>query len=1109
MRREPLYALIWSMNRTCYELFRRGQLVQRFRPGDDQAWLSWLAAQTACAFRGHSGCLDLHNEARTRTKRYWYAYQATSQRSLKRYLGKTATLTLERLEQVAGELSGAHVPAPHVPHATSPASRAQMPAAVPDAARKAEPLLLATKLAPPRLPAALVARERLLHQLDAALAHRLTLLSAVAGYGKTTLLATWLASLEARDLRLEASRAGPVLRNDLNRTAAQASSLKPQASKVAWLSLDELDNNLTRFWVAIIAALRRSVPALGDLALAMLQSPEPPPLSAILTVLLNDLASVAEPTPLLLILDDYHLIDDEAIHEALTFFLEHLPDHLHLVLASRVDPDLPLSRWRVRGELLELRAAELRFTAAETSSFFKGALGEGLAEDDVRLLSQRTEGWVAGLQLAALAMRQRADRSAFVQAFTGSQRYLLDYVQEEILERQGLRVQRFLLQTAVLRRLNAALCAALTEDVTSQALLEQLERNNLFVVPLDEERRWYRMHDLFREVLLARLQATEPELVPVLHQRAAQWYAAQGDLREAIAHALAAHDFASAASLIEREAARLWLSGEAQTVHTWIGALPDDVVQQHARLALNTALRVLECMYATISEAYARTQTQVEQTIARVEAMLQRQAQPAVRSEAEETLSALPEAEVALIERRIRLLRALIASRVILARGDAEQMRLLAQETEKLADAEELSWKLIALWITFWLTEALLRESALLIGRLLEAKQQVIEAGDHLATVRLMRWLAIAYWRAGRLRLLEQECLEALALVEQFGQHSAREGYLHFYLARTYYAWNRLEAAAGSLQQMLRIAQAWQQADLLIVGDLFLAQLSLARGDLAAAEPALQQAEELVQQERFVIHSGWVVALRVQYWLATGDLDAASAWAEQVVFSPETWDPSRQGEFLMLIRVYLAQQQYTRALAALERFSTELDRPGDIATTIDFLALQVVALHYGRKSEQAHAVVARLLGLTEPEGYIRVYLEEGEPMQQVLQGLLDPLREQERSLAPASVAFVRKLLAAFGEGLEARDLRLAELPPASSRGALWAPQASTLLEPLTRREREVLRLLVGGASNQEIAAELVISLSTVKKHVSNLLGKLGVTSRSQAITRAREWSQLV
>jgi LuxR family maltose regulon positive regulatory protein len=672
----------------------------------------------------------------------------------------------------------------------------------------------------------------------------------------------------------------------------------------------------------------------------------------------------------------------------------------------------------------------------------------------------------------------------------------------------------------VLRRLNAAVCAELTQDATSQAMLEMLERNNLFVVPLDDERQWYRVHDLFREALLARLQATEPELVPVLHQRAALWYAAHDELPEAIAHALAARDFVSATALIEREAAHLWLSGEAQTVHTWIGALPDLVVQQHARLALTAALRLLESHHATVREAYARAQAQVEQTIARLEIVLHSQQESTASPDLDETLSALPDAEVAVIQRRIGLLRAFIAAWASLTGGDAERMRLLAQETEALAAQEELSWKLIALWITFWLTEALQREGALLIGRLLHAKQQVIAAGDQVATLRVMRWLAFAYWRAGRLRLVEQECLEGLALVEQIGEysastryvdlveqigeHSASTGYFHFLLARSDYACNRLEVAAGSLQHMLRIAQTWQHAHLQIVGNMYLAQLWLARGDLAAAEQALQKAEELVQQERFASEAGGVVAARVQYWLAAGNLAAASTWAKQVLFSAETWDPKRRGEFLMLIRVYLAQQQYAQALAALEGFSAELDRPGAIDTTIQFLALQVVALHGGGQRMQARAVAARLLALTEPEDYIRVYLDAGEPMKQVLQTLLGTPREQENSLPPASVAFVQKLLAAFPR-TESPGLRTEYQ---NREHSVLSPQSLPLAEPLTRREQEILRLLVDGASNQEIASELVISLSTVKKHVSNLLGKLGVTSRSQAIARAHDWSHL-
>ncbi|HEY3232301.1 MAG TPA: AAA family ATPase, partial [Roseiflexaceae bacterium] len=637
MPKVPLHALIWSKDRNCYELYTHGQLAQRFRPGDDEAWLSWLAAQTAVAFHGAAGRLNLSQEARPRRARAWYAYQASGPRTVKRYLGRTANLTIARLEQVARDL--ARAPAPRKPVPPAPEAAAGPRGAAPAAARPAERvMLLQTKLAPPRLPAALVVRERLLQQLDAALSHRLTMLSASAGWGKTTLL-----------------------------SACAARHPRP----VAWVSLDELDNDLTRFWVALIAALRTCVPAVGAVALAMLHAPQPPPLSAILTTLLNDLAAVAEPAPILLILDDYHVIAEPAIHEALTFWLEHLPTHLHLLLASRVDPDLPLARWRVQGQLAEIRAADLRFTEAEATTFFTQALGDGLAEEDVRRLAQRTEGWIAGLQLAALAMRQRDDRASFVQGFTGSHRYVLDYIEEEILQRQPLSVQRFLLQTAVLPRLNAALCAALTDDPTSQQMLEWLERNNLFVVPLDEQRQWYRVHDLVREVLLARLQASEPELVPRLHQRAAHWYAAQDELREAIAHALAAADFAYAADLMERIAAQIWLSGEAETLSRWIMALPDAILREHARLATTTALYLRHFTSLLVESRWLPTAIQIEKMLMRVEEVLSTQEGPA-----------LPEAEKELVGQRIRQIRRLIEMREILKEGDRERLRMIDQEAQ-------------------------------------------------------------------------------------------------------------------------------------------------------------------------------------------------------------------------------------------------------------------------------------------------------------------------------------------------------------------------------------------------------------------------------------------
>ncbi len=544
MPKPSLHALTWSQEHQHYELHMHGQLHQCFPRGDESAWLTWLAEHTAFAFVGQHGRISVIKEARERGTGYWYAYRRQDRHTSKRYLGPTAKVTLVRLEEVAQAL----LSGPSPPSLASLQTQREAEAGSPGTSRKAEQgmTLLSTRLSHPRLPISLVERDRLLSDLDAALSTPLTLLSASAGWGKTTLLSTW------------ASR---------------------HPHQVAWLSLDALDNDPTRFWLAVIAALRTCASGVGEIALALLRSPEPPPLSAILTALLNELAGASEQTaPILLLLDDYQVIEEQTIHETLTFWLEHLPARVHLLISSRVDPELPLSRLRVRGQLVEIRATDLRFSREEVSTFLRHAMGLSLSEAEVLALERRTEGWAAGLQLAALSLRKQEDRSAWITAFTGSHRYLLDYVQEEILARQPVALRDFLLHTAVLSRMSAALCQAVTGEPASQVVLETLERANLFLVPLDEERQWYRFHDLFRETLLARLQATQPERVPRLHLLAARWYEAQGEVREAIAHQLAAADFSSAARLLEREASHLWLSGEAQTVQTWLAALPDAVL---------------------------------------------------------------------------------------------------------------------------------------------------------------------------------------------------------------------------------------------------------------------------------------------------------------------------------------------------------------------------------------------------------------------------------------------------------------------------------------------------------------------------------------------------
>ncbi len=460
MGRAPLHALVWSREQHLYELYTQGQLEQRFQPADEAAWQVWLRKVASFAFHGRGGSLNVHLERRPRGGAYWYAYQTKAGRTRKRYLGRTETLSLAWLEETAQTLV-----------------REQRPAQALDQGMA----LLSTKLAPPRLPNSLVLRERLLADLENALSTPLTLLSAPAGWGKTTLLSTWVSRHPYR---------------------------------VAWLSLDELDNTLMRFWVSIIEALRRCRPGIATLALAMWRSPQPPPVSAILTTLLNELAEVStQQAPLLLILDDYQVMTDPTVGESLLFWLEHLPAHVHLLLSSRVDPDLPLSRLRARGQLTEIRADDLRFQPQEVSTFLQQTMELALSEEEVLALHRRTEGWIAGLHLAALSLRKQQDPSVWIATFTGSHRYVLDYVQQEVLNLQPLPIQRFLLQVAVLTRMNAALCQAVTGEPASQDILETLERSNLFVVPLDEQRQWYRLHDLFREALLAQMHAAHPDLL--------------------------------------------------------------------------------------------------------------------------------------------------------------------------------------------------------------------------------------------------------------------------------------------------------------------------------------------------------------------------------------------------------------------------------------------------------------------------------------------------------------------------------------------------------------------------------------------------------------------
>jgi LuxR family maltose regulon positive regulatory protein len=1055
------HTLIWSEAQQHYELSTNGLTAQCFCQEDEPAWQTWLTEHTAFAFVGQAGRLSVLKEARSRGTGYWYAYRTKARHTRKHYLGPSTKVTFACLEQAAKVLESRSPSG----ESTATGSEGSRPNA------KSHPeegfALFSPKLSRPRLSALLVERTRLLSQLDAVRSHPLTLVSASAGSGKTTLLSAWTALSSQLQQELETMEGG-------KRDGA--------TSLVAWLSLDSLDNDPTRFWASAIAALRTCMSQCGQRALAMLHTSESPPLSTILMTLLQDFMEVD--ADIILILDDYHVISDQTICDSMRFLIEHLPAHLHLVLATRTDPELPLSRWRVRSQLLEIRDRDLRFTQEEASSFLTQAMGLSLSEGDVRALQQRTEGWIAGLQLAALSLSKRGDVSTFIKDFTGSHRFLLDYVQQEILAQLPERLQDFLLQTSILPRLNAALCQAVTASPTLQAsqdMLETLERANLFVVPLDDQRQWYRFHDLFREALRARLQASQPQLVPLLHLRAARFYNAVGQHREAIMHALAAEDYSYAASLMERAAESFWLSGEAKTVQAWVLSLPDAILRAHFRLALLAALQLLNSITIGPQTVHAGITAQVERTLMRMEEIVRRKSE-----------LALSEPEVALIERRLRVLRTLLEVTTTIKRSDQERLRLLALEIEALPQDEEARWNMIPLYFTFWRTALLQGEGASLIPKLLVAKQQIKGTGDPLITIRVMSWLAFAYIQAAQLHLAQQESLETLALIEQSGARTIMAGYVYHFLFQISYCWNRLEEAADWLQRLQRIAEDWQLMDLLVRGELLAARLGLAKGDLSSAELSLQKVESLIEQEELANHTSGMIALRVHVWLAQANLAETRKWAAQTTLSPEAWNPLRKGEVLMLVRVFLAQQQHTQAIETLERFRVHLDYPGDINTALEFLALSVVALYQGGKREQSIRIAARLLQLSEPEGNIRVYLDAGLPMKHALFALLKDLQDTTSSLAPVPLSrlYVSRLLATF-EQEKWRHMH--------GKDTSQSTRQRVPIEPLSRQEQRVLHLLVAGQTYAEMAEALVVSPNTIKTQISSIYRKLGVSRRAEAI----------
>jgi LuxR family transcriptional regulator, maltose regulon positive regulatory protein len=900
--------------------------------------------------------------------------------------------------------------------------------------------LLATKLNSPHVRPGLIARPDLAERLDDATTYDLCLVCSPPGFGKTTLLAAWAAA-----------------------------SHRP----VAWLSLDADDDDPTRFWRYALAALDQALPGSGRRAAALLTRPGDVSTAGLVTALINDLAAHDE--PVVLVLDDYHVIGSREIHDGVAFLLGHLPPGLRLVIAGRADPPLPLADLRAHAQLAELRTADLRFTATEAAAFLGDLWGLTLPQDAVDALAERTEGWVAGLQLAALSLRHQPDPSAFVASFAGSHRFVLDYLSEEVLARQPAEMRDFLLTTSVLEQLSGPLCDAVTGRSDGQQMLEAAERANLFVVPLDEHRHWYRYHHLFADLLRARLGQDCPERVAELHHRAIGWYRANGLVTGAVHHALAAGDTNAAIRLIEATAEELiWWRSEGATLERWLAALPAGTLSRRPRLALARALRAL---------AGARME-EVAASIAAAE-----RAPASARAEPFEPTVGRHESELVNIEATITFIRAVLATRC----GDAEGADVYARQALGQMAADDRQLRLVA--------HAMPTEAAWTAGRLSEAERLAdasivdlqIDDRPVLAT-RLLYDKGQVQMASGRLCAAEQTYRRAYAWMAPPGVTPMPAASLQLLgLAEVLRQRNDLEAALELATHGLELSRLLWSTEPTAAGLATLAWIQYALGDQAAARATADEAARTIPSAAIVSLFNPGPAERARLLLALGDVDEAAAWvAERGLRDADVPVYPREREYLVLVRLLLAREAPDRALSLLDRLHADAETSGRIGSVIEIRLLQALAFDVAADSPRALDTLADALALAQPEGYVRVFSDEGPRLAGLLRRLVAPGRRGNGSTV-VDVHYVARLLNAVSP-------EPAALPSPVVRGAGRA----ILVEPLTERESEVLNLVAEGRSNLEIAERLVVTLDTVKRHMTHILGKLGAVSRTHAVARARE-----
>ena len=911
--------------------------------------------------------------------------------------------------------------------------------------------LVETKLYLPRPRRSLVTRPRLSGRLSRGSDARLILISAPAGFGKTTLLTAWLAAMDT------------------------------ETRSVAWLSLDESDRQPATFWTYVITALQTAVPGIGADALTLLQSAQPP-IETILAAVLNELA--ATPNAIDLVLDDYHLVDGPDLRAGMVFLLEHLPPHVHLVISSRADPLLPLARLRARGELVEVRAADLRFTPEEVAAYLNDVIGLDLTAQDIDALEGRTEGWIAALQLAALSMQGRTDIGAFIAGFASDDRYIVDYLVEEVLQRQTQQVRTFLLRTCLLDRLNGALCDAVTGEPGGKATLESLDRANLFLVPLDDNRHWYRYHHLFADMLQAHLSDERAEEVIELHRRASQWYDQNGQPSPAVRHAVAAGDIERAADLVELAIPALQRNRQEATIRGWLDAIPYEVVRMRPVLAVG----LIGALMA--GNEFEGIEGRLRDAERWLEPAIRESKVPQARSEEmvvvdEHELTRLP----GVIETYWAAL-ALVGGDTSATLRHAQLAIDRAADEDHVVRASASALSGLALWGRGDLEAAHRAYSACVEGLLRAGHlSDVLGCSITLADIRITQ---------GRLGEALRTFERALQLAQE--ARTVLRGTADMHVGVSQIACERGELQAAT-QYLLRSQELGEHTGLPqnpYRWRVAMARIRESQGDLAGALTLIDEAQRVYVGD-FSPNVRPVPALRARVLAAQRRCGEALDWArEQNLSVDENLSYVREFEHVTLARVLLAQYASDGDTSSLNEASRLLQRllPAAVAggrtgTVIEILVLQSLTHHAGGDTPGALAPLEQALTLAEPEGYVRVFVGEGRPMASLLTAVI---RKR------VGWDYVRRLLTTCDDDDGTAQTATPGEPATNpSRG---------LVEPLSERELDVLRLLATDLDGPDIARQLFVSVNTMRTHTRSIYAKLGVNSRRAAVSRAEELSLL-